>query len=213
MGDGQAGESRQEERSRLTRERVLSSTVSLICDEGFPSASPVKITQHTGMSWGAVQHHFGSKEQLLKTIVLRSRDQFNDAVAAEHYTGLSLEERISLFVDTAWQHYQSDVFRASVEITFWHRNNGLAVDSNIAMDNGRTGTLNRAMIEKVFAGTGAQTSRLQAANEYMHCVLTGMAFHKILTGGSEQFTEHLRHCKDAMAQIISRAEPQQRAEP
>jgi len=182
---------------------VLKSTVDLIRREGLSSASPVKIAQHTGVSWGAVQHHFGSKEQLLRRIVLLSRDRFNEAVASQDYAGLGLEERISRFVDSAWRHYQSDVFLASVEITFWHRNNGFVLSEDISGDNGRTIALTRATVEKVFAGTGEDVDRLLEANVYMHCVLTGLAFHDILTGSNDQILRHLAHCKHAMAEIIA----------
>lgn len=197
------GVNRQHERSRRTRERVLSSTVRLIRQQGLPSASPVKITQHTGMSWGAVQHHFGSKERLLESIVLLSRDQFNEAAAKQDYAGLDLTQRISLYVDSAWDHYQTDVFLASVEITFWHRNNGLLPGGDITNGDGRTFTLTQALIEEVFAGTEAPVERCLKASEHMHCVLTGLAFQNILTGGRSDFAEHLAHCKAAMKNIMA----------
>ncbi len=192
----------QGEKSRRTRERVLDSTVRLIRAEGLSSASPMRITQQTGMSWGAVQHHFGSKEQLLKTIVLLSRDQFNEAVAAQDYSGLDLAGRISLYVDTAWAHYHSDAFLASVEITFWHRNNGRLAGEDISGDEGRTTTLTRATVEKIFSGMGAATDKLVEATSYMGCVLTGLAFQEILTDGGGIFAQHLRHCKEAMLAIV-----------
>lgn len=178
------------------------STVDLIRKKGLSSASPVRIAQHTGVSWGAVQHHFGSKEELLRKIVLLSRDQFHEAVLAQDYAGLDLEERISLFVDSAWRHYQSDVFLASVEITFWHRNAGIALSEDISRDEGRTAALTRAAIERVFAGTAANTEKLIEANVYMHCVLTGLAFHDILSGSNNQIELHLAHCKHAMIEIV-----------
>lgn len=195
---------RQDERSRRTRERVLTSTVRLIRSEGLSSASPVRITRQAGMSWGAVQHHFGSKDQLLKTIVLLSRDLFHEAVDSPSYEGLPLAERISTFVDASWRHYQSDVFLASVEITFWYRNNGFASGEDISSDGGRTSVLTRDMVARVFAGTGADPEKLIEATVYMHCVLTGLAFQKILTGDGELFGTHLDHCKRAMGEIISR---------
>lgn len=202
MHNSQAGGSRQAEKSKRTRERVITSTVGLIRKEGLPSASPHRITQHTGMSWGAVQHHFGSKEQLLKTIVLLSRDQFQETASAQDYSGLAFAERISLFVDSAWEHYQGDVFLASVEISFWHRNNGLTLSDDIASDDGRTTNLTHAMVDRIFAGTGAQMDKMVEAIEYMHCVLTGLAFQKILTNGKSPFIQHLTHCKDAMVKIV-----------
>ena len=192
----------QGERSRRTRERVLDSTVRLIREEGLSSASPIRITQHTGMSWGAVQHHFGSKEQLLRTIVLLSRDQFAQAVAGQDYAGLDLAGRIALYVESAWSHYQSDVFLASVEITFWHRNNGRLLGEDIAGDEGRTSLLTRATVEAVFAGMGVPTDRLVEATAHMCCVLAGLAFNEIVSGGGVEFTRHLSHCKDAMLKIM-----------
>jgi AcrR family transcriptional regulator len=195
--------SRQAERSSRTRDRVLRSTVDLIRREGLSSASPVKIAQHTGLSWGAVQHHFGSKEQLLRRIVLASRDEFNAAVVDQNYAGLDLDQRISLFVDSAWRHYQSDVFLASVEITFWHRNRGIMLAEDVSGDDGRTSALARTTMERVFAGTGADTDGLMEAMVYMHCVLTGLAFQDILGGSNDQLVRHLAHCKRAMAEIVA----------
>ena len=43
---------RQSEKSLKTRELVLKSTVALIRKEGLALASPVRIAQHTGLSWG-----------------------------------------------------------------------------------------------------------------------------------------------------------------
>lgn len=194
-GNGQA------ERSRRTRERVISSTVGLIRQEGFPSASPQRITEHTGLSWGAVQHHFGSKHKLLKSIVLMSRDQFHQAVSADDYDGLDLGERIARFVDSSWRHYQSDVFLASVEITFWHRNNGGLSGEDIASDGGRTTQLTRTLVGRIFAGTPARIDKLVEATEYMHCVMTGLAFQMILTGNGAAFDRHLDHCRDMMMNI------------
>lgn len=196
---------RQADRSRHTREHVLSATVGLIRMEGLSSASPVRITRQSGMSWGAVQHHFGSKEELLKTIVRRSRDQFQQAVGEQEYAGLDLAERLSRFVDAAWEHYQSDVFLASVEITFWHRNNGLAIDGDIAGDAGRTTARTREMACKVLEGTDGDVDGLMAATEYMHCVLTGLAFQKILVGEASQVALHLAQCKQVMVSMVSRS--------
>lgn len=204
MYEGRARGLRQDERSRRTRERVLTSTVDLIRNEGLPSASPVRITRQAGMSWGAVQHHFGSKDQLLKTIVLLSRDMFNEAVAAANYDSLPLAERLSTFVDASWRHYQSDVFLASVEITFWYRNNGFDSGEDISSDDGRTAVFTREMIGQVFAGSGADPDKLIEAIVYMHCVLTGLAFQTILAAGdSGMFRVHLDHCKRAMGEIIA----------
>ena len=198
---------RQEEKSQRTRHRVLASTVDLIRQEGLTAASPLRIARHTGVSWGAVQHHFGSKEELLSRIVLASRDQFNQAVSDHADMGLSLAQRISRFVDRAWAHYQSDIFLAAVEITFRHRRSRTAAGADIAGDDGKTSELGRATLETIFAGTGAEIDRLIEANGYMHCVLMGLAFHDILWRGNDHISRHLAYCKHAMADIVGGAAP------
>ncbi len=55
----------QQERSALTRNKLLNSTLQIIDAEGWHRASMQRICEHAGVSRGAQTHHFPTRESLL----------------------------------------------------------------------------------------------------------------------------------------------------
>lgn len=57
--------SRQREKSEAMRQRVCEAAVSQLAREGFNGASIVKVARRGGISQGALQHHYPSKDDLI----------------------------------------------------------------------------------------------------------------------------------------------------
>ncbi len=57
--------SRQREKSEAMRLRVCEAAVSQLAREGFHGASIVKVARRAGVSQGALQHHYPSKDDLI----------------------------------------------------------------------------------------------------------------------------------------------------
>src|SRR3546814_13700105 len=68
------------------------------------------------MTWGAAQHHFGAKEDILQAILDRSHQRFSERVADPSLLKGPLNTRVDLFVDRMWKHYQDDLYRVTLEI-------------------------------------------------------------------------------------------------
>src|SRR3546814_7155208 len=68
------------------------------------------------MTWGAAQHHFGAKEDILQAILDRSHQRFSERVADPSLLKGPLNTRVDLFVDRMWKHYQDDLYRVPLEI-------------------------------------------------------------------------------------------------
>jgi AcrR family transcriptional regulator len=62
---------RSEGRDASTKERILDVAEHLFINEGFSESSMRQITARAGVSLGAVNYHFGSKEGLLEAVVER----------------------------------------------------------------------------------------------------------------------------------------------
>src|ERR1700676_3651783 len=73
---------RQGGKSKNTREKILNSAISLIKEGGFSSASASRIAERAGITWGAAQHHFGSKEEILEAVMTISHKKFIARVSA-----------------------------------------------------------------------------------------------------------------------------------
>lgn len=103
------------ERTAETRERVMAAVVEAIDDVGFSRATAAEIARRAGVTWGAVQHHFGDKDGILTAVLEASFHRFaavlNDVPAVD-----SREERVGHFVDRSWSHFSSPEYRSTFEI-------------------------------------------------------------------------------------------------
>jgi len=106
----------QAERTAATRDRIVRAVVESIAEIGFQKTTANEITRRAGVTWGAVQHHFGGKDGILAAVLEESFERFAERLAAVPTDGATLEERVSAFVDIAWAHFGSPDYRSTFEI-------------------------------------------------------------------------------------------------
>jgi AcrR family transcriptional regulator len=54
----------QQDRSRVTRARLLESAIACLADQGYQASTVAIVAEHAGVSRGAAQHHFPTREDL-----------------------------------------------------------------------------------------------------------------------------------------------------
>jgi AcrR family transcriptional regulator len=95
---------------------VLESAVACIDELGIARASSNEIARRAGMTWGAIQHHFGSREDLLLSVIESNFSELESNVRTAAVVGGTTLERVQALADLLWD-YCSDVrFRVSIEI-------------------------------------------------------------------------------------------------
>ena len=104
------------ERTAETRAKVMGAVVDSIADVGFQRTTANEIARRAGVSWGAVQHHFGGKDGILVAVVEDSFNHFAERLSGVEVEGLALEARVARFVDGAWEHFGSARYRSTLEI-------------------------------------------------------------------------------------------------
>ena len=104
------------ERSAETRSRIKAAVAESISELGFQRTTAAEISRRSGVSWGAAQHQFGDKDGILIAVLVDSFNQFAEQLAKLSVEGRSLEERVTSFVDAAWQHFGSPHYRCTLEI-------------------------------------------------------------------------------------------------
>ncbi len=175
-------ESWQMEKSRLSRNRILDAAIQIIRHEGLSNATASRIAKESGLTWGAVQHHFGAKDDVLRAILEKSHADFIGLMSAEPFEGLSLAARVDRFVDVMWSHYCGDAFMAAVEVT-------LAEGRDPAQRTEWTKTAKAhakehvALMRRAFDVAAKPESELQELLLFVHVVLTGLAIDRILEPG------------------------------
>ncbi|MBW2699114.1 MAG: TetR/AcrR family transcriptional regulator [Deltaproteobacteria bacterium] len=104
------------ERTALTRAKIMNAVVDCIADVGFGRTTAAEIARRSGMTWGAVQHHFGSKKGILIAVLEDSFDRFAQKLSDIETQGIPLEKRVDQFIDRAWEHFGSAHYRSMFEI-------------------------------------------------------------------------------------------------
>jgi AcrR family transcriptional regulator len=102
--------------AKKTRTRVLESAVACIDELGIARASSNEIARRAGTTWGAIQHHFGSREDLLLSVIESNFIELESKVRNAGFVGGTTLERVQALADLLWE-YCSDIrFRVSIEI-------------------------------------------------------------------------------------------------
>src|SRR5690242_17895294 len=78
------------ERTAETRAKVVAAVVDTIAEKGFQGATAQAISQAAGVTWGAVQHHFGGKDGLLLAVLEDSFERFAQRLGDVAVDGTSL---------------------------------------------------------------------------------------------------------------------------
>ena len=103
-------------RTAETRARVIEAVIEGIGEVGYQRTTSAEIARRAGVTWGAVQHHFGGKGGLLIAVVEYSFNRFAERLDDIPLEGISLEKRAGLFIDRAWEHFGSPLYRSTFEI-------------------------------------------------------------------------------------------------
>jgi AcrR family transcriptional regulator len=104
------------ERTAETRAKIIAAVVEGISEVGFARTTAAEITRRAGVTWGAVQHHFGDKDGILVAVLEDSFDRFSARLDEIPIEDASFEKRASLFIDRAWEHIGSPLYRSTFEI-------------------------------------------------------------------------------------------------
>ena len=105
------------ESATSTRARVIDATIDCILDEGLYRASSNRIAKRAGVSWGVIQHHFGSREALLLAAFQSGMSELIDHLESAAITGDTFEARLESFADVIWRFYRQPKFIAYEQLT------------------------------------------------------------------------------------------------
>jgi AcrR family transcriptional regulator len=108
------------ERTAETRAKLIAAVVESIAETGLARTTAPEIARRAGVTWGAVQHHFGGKDGMLVAVLDESFGRFAALMDTIPLEATSLEERAGHFVDRAWQHFSSPHYRSTYEILLHH---------------------------------------------------------------------------------------------
>ena len=138
-----AGRLPQQDRSRATRRRLLEAAVECLAERGWSGTTVLVVAERAGVSRGAAQHHFPTREALVAGTIEHMSELRRAGIAARHAVDHSTVEVLELL----FGFYSGPVFRAA-----------LALWVAAAADDGL-----RALIGPLEADLGRQAHRMAVA--------------------------------------------------
>ncbi|CAM5528537.1 TetR/AcrR family transcriptional regulator OS=Streptomyces alboniger OX=132473 GN=CP975_15365 PE=4 SV=1 [Streptomyces alboniger] len=105
-----ADRSPKQDRSRATRQRLLEAAVSCLAEHGWAGSTVSAVAERAGVSRGAAQHHFPTREDLFTAAVEYVAEQRSTALRA-----LPAQDRASV-VAALVDLYTGPLFRAALHL-------------------------------------------------------------------------------------------------
>jgi AcrR family transcriptional regulator len=192
------------ERTAQTRTAVIAAVVDAIAERGFQGATAQEIAQRAGVTWGAVQHHFGGKDGLLLAVLEDSFQRFAARLADVSADEMPIDERVGIFVDRAWEHFRSRHFRSTFEILL----NYLGRDEHADAGNWRTEMTHAwdGVWSRVFAGARIPRRKSLMLQHYTVSTLSGLAATLMFEGRQATLArQELDLLKDCLIRALAQA--------
>jgi AcrR family transcriptional regulator len=192
------------ERTAATRAKLLAAVVESVVEVGLARTTAPEIARRAGVTWGAVQHHFGGKDGILVAALEDSFRRLAERLAEIPALGTTLEQRASLFVDRAWEHLSSAHYRATTEILRHVTGRG----------RGRAGTAWRERMQRdweriwreLFSDARVPRARHLVLQHYAISLLSGLASSPALeAGGIELRSAELALLKETLVRELGGA--------
>ena len=190
----------QAERSAATRRKIVDAVVAVIAEEGFAQASAHRIAQRAGVTWGAVQYHFGAKADILDAVLAEGLERFERRVGDLALDGRPLAERVTLLVDCSWEYYCSPHYRAMLEIALNSRR-GEAHDRS--EHHQRFAEAVSQVWSKALADVDLCLARRIEAERFACSALSGLAVQAMLQGSPLRLHQELEILKSATLRLLT----------
>lgn len=186
-------------KSKATQDKIVNAVISLIKEKGFAAASSSQIAKRAGVTWGAVQHHFGGKEEIIEEVLQCSHLKFHETLSANRFTAGSPARRVAKYVDAAWYHYKGDEYMATLEILLATRGHGKA-SNYLSISASRQSHLDLA--RRIFHDSSASNSTIQEVIYLVHCMLTGILIETVLEPQSFDPKVYIRRLKAMVTEML-----------
>ena len=106
----------QQDRSRVTRQRLLESAVDSLCEIGWQGTTVAVVAERAGVSRGAAQHHFPARENLFTAAVEYMAEVRIDEIKREVVGLPTGKGRTGAVVGQLVSFYTGQMFRAALQV-------------------------------------------------------------------------------------------------
>lgn len=191
----------QQERTAETTDRLLKATIDVLHDRGFYRMSTVEIAERAGVSRGALNHHFASKEEIVISAI---RQLLQDSTARLHGMALTIREEggsADRIVDFIWSLMNDRLYYVTMEYMPEARHNKDFKKKIVVVVKEFHEGLDAVWTE-LAKQIGADAKRTSTIMNATMCVIRGMIAQTTLKDDPAYFSELLDYCKRQVAREL-----------
>lgn len=190
----------QEERSATTRRRLIDATVECLSELGYLESTVEVVAKRAGVSRGAVQHHFGSRNDLLVAVV----DDFGAALAepSDINRNLSVPARVDAAIERTWELVRRPHFIAVVQVWLATRNTPEVVEKT----GKKIAQFEReldAQWQDLFSDLKAPPEQIAVTRHIVLAALRGLALRTLYRKGRATWTKEIAALKKMALTALS----------
>jgi len=194
----------QEDRRHETRNKLITATINVINDKGYAAMRTADITQTAEVTWGAAQHLFGSKAELMIQVASQVSDSLIRYLETDIKLDLAAEKKLSLVIDHTWSLYSSANYFAMTEIVRGTRKDPKIHDGIVAAQIKITKKIEALWI-KLFAIDPISDKEALRFCNIVTLYLSGLAARKMYSMPDTKTASHISEIKNFTLEEIKRS--------
>jgi AcrR family transcriptional regulator len=105
-----------QDRSRVTRRRLLEATIESLAEAGWNATTVGVVAERAGVSRGATQHHFPTREDLITAALEYMFDERTDVARREAEMIPPGPGRTKIVVERLVEYYTGPMFKAALQV-------------------------------------------------------------------------------------------------
>jgi AcrR family transcriptional regulator len=188
----------QAERSTATRRALVEAAVSRLIAHGYAGATVRNIARESGVSPGAVQYHFKSKEDIAIAALTHLFEEVAQRLAAINPRDTAIDECARRIVDTLWEFYGGTRYFAAAEILMATRQQA-ALHRRIRSCRLGLAAAYRDMWDRLMGDTLLDPTERRHLLQFVIATLRGLALLRLHERDPELFDPHLARLRDLVA--------------
>lgn len=168
----------QEERSAETRERLLDATIACLLELGYTGTSTTEVCQRTGLSRGALLHHFPTKQALVIEAVRRLVSRMAAENLAHAASVAPTDDPLDRMFDVIWTNFRQPLFHAVLELWIASRTDPELHASLLAAERERGRGI--ALLYESIAGLAREHEAFADVLQLTLHLMRGMALQRLM---------------------------------
>ncbi|MGH8430460.1 MAG: TetR/AcrR family transcriptional regulator [Solimonas sp.] len=188
----------QAERSSATRQALIEAAVRRLIAHGYAGATVRNIARECGVSPGAVQYHFKSKEDVAIAVLTHVFGEVAERLAAIDPRGISVDERAHRIVGTLWEFYGGPRFCAAAEILMGTRQQATA-QKRVRSARLPLAAAYRDMWDRLMSDTPLDPDERYHLLQFVIATLRGLALVRFHVRDPALFDPHLARLRELVS--------------